>query len=626
MLSNTSLRQVSGRLFSLLVVVSFGMSVFLSACQPPDPKAGLQIEKITQQKAKGDFETRVINGVEMKISRDPVGRFGGTFYTASPGRGPKTFSPLASKDGTSSSIGGLMFIGLLETDAYTGLPVPHLAKSYRILPDNQTYLVTLRKGLVWSDGYPLTADDVVYTWNDIVLKGLGNPSARDILLVDGKLPTVEKVDELTIRFKTPVPFAPFIESLGQSIYPKHIIDPVIRDNPKKFDSFWGVSADPSSFVVNGPFILEKYDSGQRVTLKRNPKYFMANRNGERLPYLDRYVIDFVQDENAQFLLFQQGRLDELGIPGSQVSEIRRLNFPKFRIIDLGPATGSQFLTFNLNPRINKTTHKPYVRPEASRWFRDPNLRHAVDYAIDREAMVMNILRGVGKPLFTAESLNSIYLNKDLAKGHPRDLAHAKALLKRSGFRWNKAGELLDKTGKRVEFELNTNAGNLGREATGVQIKNDLAELGMKVNFRAVDFNVLVGRMDTGGWECMIMGLTGSGTEPHGGANVWSSQGALHFFNQRLPATDSSENSYLEPWETELDHLFNQGAKTIGYTNRLPYYHAYQKVIYDNALMLYLYSPSSIQAVRTRVQNFFPTTFSAFHNIESIWISSTSESK
>lgn len=610
----------SARLITRLLLLAFIGILF--GCAPPSPKvddSGIQIQKISQTIIQKPFETLLVNGLEAKVSRDPLGQFGGTFFTASPGRGPKTFSPLASKDATSSSIGGLMFVGLLETDAYSGQMAPHLAKSVEILPDKITYLVTLRKGLTWSDGHPLTADDVVFTWNELIKPGLGNPSNRDVILVDGKLPSVEKVDDLTIKFKTPTPFAPFMENLSTSIYPKHVVAPIIHKNPKQFDSLWGVSADPKTFVTNGPFMLEEYQSGQRVTLKRNPRYFMVNTEGQRLPYLDRYVIDFVQDENAQFLLFQQNRIDELGVPGSQVFDMRHLQNVSFKMFDLGPASGSQFLVFNLNPRKNKETNQYYVRPEASRWFRDVNFRKAIDYAIDRDAMVMNILRGVGKPLFTAESLASTYLNKSIAMGHPRDLEASRALLKASGFTWDKAQRLIDKQGHLVEFELATNSGNLGREATGVQVKNDLAEIGIKVDFRPIDFNVLVGRMDTASWEAIIMGLTGSNTEPHGGKNVWTSTGGLHLMNQRIEATDSSRSLIRDPWEVELDTLFNTGAKTIGYEKRRPIYEAYQKVISDNALMLYLYCPNSILAIRTRVQNFSPTPFGAFHNIESIWV-------
>lgn len=612
-------RHISGWFIGFLCSVTLLLA--LSGCEPPSMRiadSGHAIVKVKPHSAP-PFETVMRDGVEFKQSRAPLGQFGGTFYEASIGRGPKTFNPLAATDATSSQVGGLMFTGLAETDAYTGETVPHLAKTIEVKPDNLTYIVTLRKGLTWSDGHPLTADDVVFTWNQLILPGLGNASNRDVVMVNGQLPTVRKQDDLTIVFRTPQPFAPFKSNLSMPILPRHVVEPVIRNNPKAFDSLWGVTAAPQSFVVNGPFQLEEYVSGQRVILKRNPHYFMADQKGRRLPYLARYVIEFVQDQNAEILQFEQGHIDSLGVPGNQVFYIKHLQTPEFQMVDLGPTTGTSFLVFNLNPRINKETGRPYLSPMKQRWFRDLNFRRAVDYAIRRDQIIQNILMGVGQPLFTAESLSSVYLNKALADGHPADLEQARQFLKDGGFRWNTQGQLLDKAGNRVEFELITNTGNLERESVGVSIKEDLQQLGMKVNFKPIDFNVLVGKMDTSEWEGVILGLTGSPIEPHGGKNVWESSGALHLFNQRKPELDQPGTDHLESWEQELDRLFNAGATTLDKAKRHEIYNDYQQVVYDNLPLIYLYSPKSIVAVKSRLQNFDPTPLGTFHNIESIWI-------
>ena len=107
-------------------------------------------------------------------------------------------------------------------------------------------------------------------------------------------------------------------------------------------------------------------------------------------------------------------------------------------------------------------------------------------------MVQNIASGVAEPLYTAESLNSIYLNKYI-KGHPKDKAVAQKSLKKAGF-YYKNGILYDKNSNRVEFDLYTNAGVLEREALGVMIKQDLEDLGMKVNFKPLEFNSLVNKL------------------------------------------------------------------------------------------------------------------------------------
>jgi peptide/nickel transport system substrate-binding protein len=402
---------------------------------------------------------------------------------------------------------------------------------------------------------------------------------------------------------------------------------VVAKGNAAFSAFWGVSdasKHPEKFVSSGMWLLDSYDPRLQVTFKRNPKFFMVDKAGQRLPYLEKYIMSFVGDMNNEELQFEQGKTDTYSVPGNFVARMRTLKKPAFKLYNLGPTASTTFIALNLNTRKNDQG-KPYVDPVKSVWFNDVNFRQAINHAINRDDMVANILKGVGAPLFTAEGLSSIYLNKDLAKGFPVDVNEAKRLLKKSGFTWDAQGQLHDKQGHPVEFTLFTNSGNTEREATGVNIKQDLAALGMKVDFKPVDFNVLVGKLTDGTWETMVMGLTGDNLEPHGGANVWRSNGALHLFNQRKakPGHEIDISDRL-PWEKELDEYFEQGAQTFNPDERHKIYDQYQQVIYDEQPLIYLYSPLQIVAVRDRIRNFDPTPLDAFHNMEEIWIDTGAE--
>src|SRR5690606_31964547 len=121
-------------------------------------------------KPPGKYKTVEIDGAELLQARGDVGEFGGTFRENQIGDGPKTFNPWASFDATSTAMGAMMFPGLTTTDVYTGEVIPYLAKAVDIQDDKMTYVVTLRKGLTWSDGHPFTSDDVVFTWNEVIKK------------------------------------------------------------------------------------------------------------------------------------------------------------------------------------------------------------------------------------------------------------------------------------------------------------------------------------------------------------------------------------------------------------------------------------------------------------------------
>ncbi|MDD3149859.1 MAG: ABC transporter substrate-binding protein, partial [Candidatus Gastranaerophilales bacterium] len=497
--------------------------------------------------------------------------------------------------------------------------VPDMAKSVEEKNNGTEYIVTLRKGLKWSDDKPITADDVVFTWNVIVAQGFGNTSTRDNTLIDGKMPIVKKIDDYTVKFILSKPFAPFLRQLSLSIAPKHILKLVTDKGKKEFDSFWGVTTPPKEFVTSGRFKLLKYVPAQRVTFVRNSNYYAVDKKGQKLPYLDNYVVYIVGDLNNELLKFEAGEIDILGIRGNNIARMKEKEATSdFQLYNLGPDTGTTFLVFNLNTRKNEN-NEYYVNHIKQRWFNDLNFRTAVDYVIDRENLVFNILNGAGSPLFTAESLPSIFLNEKLKDGHPRDFEKAKELLKKSGF-YLKNGQLYDKFDNKVEFNLYTNAGNTEREATGVMVKQDLEELGIQVNFKPIEFNVLVGKIvNTYDWDMVMLGLTGSALEPHSGRNVWASNGALHMFNQRDPSKPVTD-AFL--WEKRLDEIFEKGASETDFEKRKEIYNEYQEIVYKQKPFVYLYSPLRIQSVRTKFGNIKPTPLGGtLHNLEEIYIKS-----
>lgn len=597
------------------------VAVFCKACLVKDVISDTQKTAIKQKETLTQNypapQNITINGIDYLQSQAPIGKFGGDLVASTIGEGPKTFNPFNSKDNISSLMSGIMYDGLLTSDPITGQPIPKLAKSYTISPDGKTYILKLRHGVKWSDGKPITADDVVFTWKDIIFAGLGDTSIRDSLVIDDKLPTVRKIDNYTVAFTTPKPYAPFIRMLSTPIAPKHIFLPAVKKGGGTFDSFLSTTTKPEDFVVSGAFKLKEYVPAQRVVFERNPNYYEINTKNEKLPYLNRIIYLIVGDLNNEVLKFEAKELDVISLQGSKVARYKSLEpHSDFKLYNLGPDTGTMYLSMNLNNRKNDKG-KYYVDPDKQTWFQDLNFRKAVDLAIDRKNMVLNIANGIGAPLFTAESLNSIFLNKNL-KPYDKNLNKSKELLKKSGFYLDKRGRLFDKHGHRVEFNLYTNAGNTEREAIGVMVKQDLEDLGMKVNFKPIEFNSLVNKLvSTYDWDMVIMGLTGSPLEPNSGKNVWLSDGRLHMFNQRSPKEGKAK---ILPWEKELDYLYTQGALATKFEDRKKYYDKYQEIVYNEKPFIYIYSPVRIVAIRKKFKNLYPSSLSGItHNLEEIYI-------
>ena len=605
----------------LFVFIVIG--ICLKACIRRDVPESYQTQVYNEEALLVQYPQKskniTLDGVDYLQSQAPVGNFGGEMVLSTIGEGPKTFNPCNTKDATSSSMAGLMYDGLLTTDARTGEVIPQLAKNYKV--NGNEYTINLRKGLKWSDGQPITVDDVLYTYWEVVFKGLGNTATRDAMMVGGKLPKLYKIDDYTVKFITSKPFAPFLRQLTYPIVPKHYFKPYSDKGESAFNAFLSPDTPPSQIVSNGAFRLKEYVAAQRAVFERNPNYYKINLKNEKLPYLDKLVYLIVGDTNNEILKFEAKETDLLSIRGSNVARYKQNEVSSdYTVYNLGADTGTLFLVINLSNRKN-SEGKWDVALNKQKWFRDKGFRTAIDYAIDRDSMVQNIAQGVAKPLFTAESLNSIYLNKNI-KGHDKDLEKALSILEMSGFK-QKDGKLYDKQGNRVEFDLYTNAGALERESLGVMIKQDLEDLGMKVNFKPIEFNSLVNKLsNTHDWDMAIMGLTGSPLEPHDGKNVWMSNGPLHLFNQRPPKYSMDDRF---SWEKELDNIFEKGALKLSYAERKPLYDRYQEIIYDEKPIIYLYSPIRITAIRKKIKNIFPAPLSGLlYNLDEIYINKEEE--
>ena len=267
-------------------VLWLGLAVLFLACAclrrdvpEVDVSQNSHTETLLINKYPANRKNVTIKGIDYIQTDLPLGNFGGVMINSTIGEGPKTFNPFNSKDATSSTLSDIMYDGLVTIDPLTGEYIPKLAKSFEVKGND--YIIHLRHGLKWSDGKSITSDDVYFTWKNIILDGFGNTSTRDSISVEGKLPTVQKLDDYTIKFSTPAPFAPFLASLSTPIAPKHIFEPAVEQGKEYFDTFMSTNINPEELVVSGAFKLVEYVPAQRAVYKRNPNYYVINSKGER---------------------------------------------------------------------------------------------------------------------------------------------------------------------------------------------------------------------------------------------------------------------------------------------------------------------------------------------------------
>lgn len=529
---------------------------------------------------------------------------------------PKTFN--YANNQSFPSIFLFSYTGLTRENGETGDIEPDLAESWEISQDQKRVVFTLREGLKWSDGQPLTADDVVFTYRDVVFNPAIPTDSKDgIQIGPNKLfPEIRKLDDRRVEFRLPEPFAPLLRATagpnGILILPKHALQETLQtkgsDGNLKFISTWGTDTDPAKIIVNGPFLLDSYTSGQRLVFRRNPYYWRKDAQGNPLPYIDRIVWQFIENTDTQLLRFRSNDLDVMGDARPLRPEYfsllkREEKRGNFRIYNGGPWSGTLYMAFNQN-RARDKDGKPIVDPVKLRWFTNRAFRQAIAHAIDRDRMNNNIFRGLGAVQNSPVSVQSPYFlsPQQGLRVYDYDLNKAKDLLLSAGFQYNAQGQLLDDAGNRVQFTLLTNTGNKVREAIGAQIKQDLSRIGIQVDFTPINFNTLGDKISTSrDWEAHMIGFTG-GVDPHGSANFWLSSGASHYFNlKQQPGQPPIQDWQATEFEQQVDRLFIAGARELDESKRKAIYGQFQRLVQEELPVTYLVNDSAMIAVRNRVE-------------------------
>ncbi len=516
---------------------------------------------------------------------------------------PKSFNPIIAKETSTTIITGFVFEGLTRIDGITLEVKPCLAEKWEYDNTGKKWKFYLRRDVLWNDGEKFTADDVIFTFNDLIYNDKIPTSSRDVFTIDGKKIKVVKIDDYTVEFILPEKFAPFLQLLSQEILPKHKLEKAVKE--EKFTSSWGVNEKVENIVGTGPYRIKDYRPGEWIVLEKNPYYWKKDGKNFRLPYIEKIVFLIIPDPNMAILKFRTGEIDALSIRGQDYYILKPLeNIKNFTIYDVGPSLGSEFLSFNQNLDAKIPEYK-------KNWFSDINFRKSVAYSIDRNSIIKNVYAGFGTPQYGPMNSSCGFFYNDRITKYEYNLEKAKEYLIKSGFFW-KEGSLYDKKGNRVEFSIITNSNNFERIQIGNIIQNDLEKLGMKVNLLPLDFNTLVNKLTVSkDWEGVIIGLTG-GIEPHGGKNVWYSKGQLHFWNY------GNKRNYN--WEKEIDFLFEEGAKCLNPVERKKIYDKWQIIVTDYLPLIYTANSDVIYAVKNKFENLKVSVYGGiFHNIEEIKI-------
>jgi peptide/nickel transport system substrate-binding protein len=517
---------------------------------------------------------------------------------------PKTLNPLTAADGTSREVISTMQADLVHINRATQLTEPALAKSWKISADGLRYMLTLREGLRFSDGHPVDAEDVLFTFS-VYLDEAVHATQRDLLVVGGKPIVVRKVDAQTLEFILARPYG-VGERLfdGLAILPRHLLETAYKEGKLAQSGALGTPAN--QWAGLGAFRLKEYVAGQRLVLERNPYYWKADEEGNRLPYLDELVFLFVPSADAQVLRFQSGETDVISRLGAENFAVLSKQARDSSMADAGPGLEYNFLFFNLNELGDKA---PAEMARKQIWFRSEKFRQAVSLAIDREAIVRLVYQGRGASLWGPVTPGNARWANAAIRYPGRSLDKARQLLAEAGFRWTSAenGEprLLDADGKPVEFSIVTSSSNADRAKMAALVEDDMKQLGMRVQVVPLELRSLIDRVtQTKEYDACVLGIASFDADPNSDLNVWLSSGGMHLWNpaQKHAATE---------WEAEIDRLMEQQLTATNDAQRKKLYDRVQEILVQRQPMIFLASPDILVGAKKNIGNFHPAVLEPY---------------
>jgi peptide/nickel transport system substrate-binding protein len=529
----------------------------------------------------------------------------------------KTLNPFTTAE-TGNIPGQVSPDGFFRIDPNNLEFVPYMAESYTVSKDKLVWTVNIRKGMKWSDGKSIVADDWVTTFKIHTDEDVGSNSFDSFFLNDKPI-QVSKVDADTVRIVFPAVDATAVEIISYAPQPSHVFAPVYAaKGAAGIKAMWTLSEKADNIVSSGAFKYASYRPGERLTLEKNPVFAEWNKDssGRGLPYLDGYTQTVLRDQNNWLAQYLSGAVDTFGPRNADdLAQIKRtIDGGGLRAVlrpNVSPTAGSEWIVFNWNRKSD---------PFKQRLFRSPDFRRAMSHLTNRAAMVDIALGGLGSPAYS----NVFAVFKDWVspnlKRYDYNLESAKTLLAKIGFsKRNSDGWLVDRNGKILEFSLNTNAGNTVREQLGKIFADEAKKIGVKVNFLPQDFNTLVQALlqegDDRKFDGVLLGLSGGSIIFPFGVNTLPCNTNLHAYNK--------SGKCLEPFESQMTALFARGKQELDLAKRRAIGFQLQDIESANQPWIYLVSPNSHATWNARLRGEYIASsinsLSGSRDLELSWI-------
>lgn len=555
--------RASGRskLIALAVAAVLALAVAAAGCGGSDGGDGSATESTTPAETTGGDEATTAEGGGQTEEAAGTPKTGGTLLMARDFE-TQSLDPMGPADNGSIFARVQIFNTLVEADPDTLPDVgPGLAESWESSEDGLTWTFHLRDAK-FSNGDPVTAEDVKFSLDRFI-----DPEINvNIPSLAFGIESVDIVDDRTVQINLAHPVGALLENL--SVFPASIVSQ--KQVEAEGDEAWQAP------VGTGPFMVEEWVPGSHLLLERNPNYWEEGK-----PYVDEVRMDFIPDANARMLKIQSGEADIAeGVPFSQIQQLEGAEGFE---IDVQPVAGYEgvFLNHNVAP------------------LGDENVRKALNYATDKEAINQAIFGGVAEVANDMIPRGNYTADTSTVPAYDYDLDEAKRLMAESS----------SPDGFSATFTYP--AGDIVHKELATILQAQWAEIGVDVTLEEVDAGSLFDRYLAGDWQISI-------PLPHFTADVTVNDEVAALF------WDTNEGNALRAWATgwpvppELYDITQEALKATSDEQRGELWPQVQQLAMDGAPWVTLFFLPSVTAVGDDVQD-FQTLPNGWYDLEDVWL-------
>jgi len=505
-----------------------------------------------------------------KIAADQPDFQEGDWHVQAFGLNLKTMTPLVSSDVYASIVQSYVMESLLMRDPDSLAWVGMIAHSWNVSDDGLKLTFKLRKDVVFSDGQPLTSDDVVFTFDFIMNETIAAPRSRAYF---EKMKSVTALDDYTVTFEFKEPYFNALSLAGgMSIMARHFYEPYLNE-PETFNQSKGL------LLGSGPYRLQDPkgwtpDQGM-VELERNPRYW-----GPILPAFDRLLWKVIENDSARLTTFRNGEIDIYGARPREYKTLlddpdlstRTQNFEY-----MSPTAGYSYIGWNQG-----SVDKP------SR-FADKRVRQAMTYLTDRERIIDEIMLGYGEVAISPFNPRSHQHNKALS-ARDYNPEKAKALLKEVGYEDRDGnGVLEDVNGEPFEFDLVYFQGNEDTKRIVLFLKDLYAGAGVLLHPKPTEWSVMLDLLGKRDFDAITLG--------------WSSGVETDIFQMfHGSQTENGGDNFVGNRNPELDKLIDEARATVDEAKRMPLWQQAEAIMYDNQPYTFLMRRKTMAFIDKRIHN------------------------